>query len=139
MNDLSQDLSPVAVVTTFYDAIAQGQPDRIRELAEMAFAEDIRVELPASLPYGGVVEGARRLSRMFQAMAGGLIEVGPSGLQMETLIDGGDRVVAEVSFEYTRTGEAAPVRSRALELWTFQSGRAARIEAYYWDTAPLIG
>ncbi|OOL33059.1 hypothetical protein GQ85_03530 [Rhodococcus rhodochrous] len=130
--------TPAEVVRAFYGALDGRDPERLGALADATFAEEIFVEMPASLPYGGRVEGARRLSRMFQAMAGGLVEVGPRGLTLDALVDGGRSVAARISFDWYPPGGGAPVASGAIEEWTFVDGKASAIRAYYLDTAALV-
>ena len=129
--------APADVVRGFYAAITEHDPERLGELAATAFAEDIAVELPPSLPYGGRVQGAGRLRRMFQAMARGPAETGPRDLAVEAIVDGGDRVTARLSFTYRRP-DGTDIATEALEEWTFEQGRAVAIRAYYRDTAALL-
>ncbi|MFT4081012.1 MAG: nuclear transport factor 2 family protein [Nocardioides sp.] len=129
-------MTPAQIVTDFYTALAARDPDRIRELADLGFAEGISAQLPASLPYGGEVSGQRRLSKMFQAMARGGAELGPRDLRLTSVIDGGETVAARMRFDYARPDGV--IASSAVEVWSFRDGRATRIEAYYDDTAALV-
>ncbi|KAF0956955.1 nuclear transport factor 2 family protein [Rhodococcus sp. T7] len=131
-------LTPAEVVGAFYGALIDQDPERLGELADAGFDDAIFVEMPSSLPYGGRVEGARRLRAMFQAMARGVVDVGPRGLTLDALVDGGDRIAARLSFDWYPPGGGAPIASGAVEEWTFENGKAIAIRAYYRDTAELL-
>lgn len=126
-----------AVVESFYTAVSDGDPESIGVVIDQHFADDASIEWPVSLSYGGRVEGARRLRKMFVAMAGSDVKVGPADLHIARVIATHDAVVAELSFDWYPPGASEPVPSAALELWTFDGGKVTSIRAFYWDTAAL--
>lgn len=127
--------SPPDIVRAFYDAVIRRDADAITDLVTTSFREDAAITWPDGLPYGGRVEGARRLGKLFAGMATSVVPVGPDGLEVESIVDGGDQVVAQLGFQWRAPGSTDSIPSSALELWTFQDGLVAEIRAYYWDTA----
>jgi hypothetical protein len=131
--------TPEAVARAFYEALAAKDPETIGTLVDRWFHEDAALEVPRSLPYGGRVESARRLRRMFTAMAGGEAPVGPAGLTVASVVGGVDSAAVQLEFGWRPPGGGEEIPSGALELWTFVDGRVREIRAYYWDTAALVG
>jgi uncharacterized protein len=129
--------SPVTVVRAFYQAINDHDAASIGALIDQNFSQDAALELPPSLPYGGRVESARRLRTMFTGMLTSSTRVGPDTIAVKDIIDGGDRVVAQLEFGWGARGAAEPVQPGALELWTFADGRVRELRAYYWEPAAL--
>jgi ketosteroid isomerase-like protein len=128
----------VDVARTFYEAVSAGEVDVIAAVVDEHFSADAAIEWPASLPYGGRVEGAHRLRKMFAAMAGSDVKVGPDALEVLSVTADGDRVAAELTFNWFPPGKTESVASGALELWTFEAAKVTGIRAYYWDTAALV-
>jgi ketosteroid isomerase-like protein len=126
---------PSDVVRAFYDGVVRRDAEAIADLVSRSFREDATVVWPEGLPYGGRVEGSRRLAKLFAGMAASPQPVGPDGLEVVCVVDGGDRVAAQLTFRWHAPGSAGWVRSGALELWTFVDGLVSEIRAYYWDTA----
>ncbi len=126
-----------AVVRAFYDAINGRDAAAVGGTIEAAFAPDATLILPPSLPYGGTFTGAAKLGRMFAGMVGSSALVGAQRIDVTDVIDGGDRVAAQLEFDWYPPGGSVPVHGGALELWTFADGRVTEIRAYYWDTAEL--
>jgi ketosteroid isomerase-like protein len=131
--------SPEAVARAFYEALVAGDADTVGALADRWFAPDAVLELPPSLPYGGRVESAHRLRRMFTAMAAGAIPAGPTGLRVVSVTGDEESAAVRLEFDWVATSGAEPVTSGALELWTFTEGSLTEIRAFYWDTAALLG
>lgn len=127
--------APCDVVRAFYDAVDRRDGEAISDLVSRSFREDAAVIWPEGLPYGGRVEGARRLGKLFAGMATSGQPVGPDGLEVVSLVDGGASVAAQLTFRWHAPGSTGWVRSGALELWTFVDDLVAEIRAYYWDTA----
>lgn len=127
--------APCDVVRAFYDAVDRRDGAAITDLVSHSFREDASVVWPEGLPYGGRVEGAQRLGKLFAGMATRPQPVGPDGLEVVSLVDGGTSVAAQLTFRWHAPGSLGWVRSGALELWTFDDGLVAEIRAYYWDTA----
>lgn len=128
---MSNELSDV--VHAFYRAVADRDAATLDALVAASFADNAAVEWPAGLPYGGRVEGRETLRKIFGAMTGAAAPIGPENLELLAVVDGGDQLAAQLAFDW-RFGDAA-IPSGALELWTFEQGLVAEIQAYYWDTA----
>lgn len=127
----------VAVVESFYAAVNAADADAVAAVVDAHFAESVTAEWPASLPYGGTVEGAHRLRRMFVGMAGSDVTIGPGAIEVLSVTGDGQRVAAELAFDWYPPGGSDGVLSGALELWTFEDDRVSSIRAFYWDTAAL--
>jgi ketosteroid isomerase-like protein len=127
--------TPSDVVRAFYGAVVRRDAEAIADLVATSFHEDAAITWPDSLPYGGRVEGARRLAKLFAGMAASAVPVGPDGLEITSVVDGGDQVVAQLAFQWRAPGSAEAIPSSALEIWTFEAGLVVDIRAYYWDTA----
>jgi ketosteroid isomerase-like protein len=127
--------SPSDVVRDFYDAVARRDAGALADLTATHFRDDAAAVWPDGLPYGGRVVGARRLARLFAAMAWNPDPTGPEGLEVLSVVDGGDQVAAQLTFRWRAPGSAESIPSGALELWTFTDGLVSEIRAYYWDTA----
>lgn len=124
---------PAAVVREFYEAVRTGDVDAVRSLVSEGFAENATFTWPDSLPYGGTVSGRSKLQRVLGAAATG---VGVRNLRLVDVIDGGDRVAAQLKFDWVApNGEGAVSGTGAVEIWTFTDEQVSAIRAYYWDTA----
>ena len=126
---------PSEVVATFYAAVAQADAAALTSLIGEAFNENASVIWPEGLPYGGEITGAVRLAKVFGGMATSPVPVGPQGLEVVSIVDGGDQVGAQLSFSWRAPGSEEEIPSGAFELWTFDGGLVTEIKAYYWDTA----
>ena len=126
---------PSDVVRAFYDAVVRRDSGALTELVSRSFREDAAIIWPEGLPYGGRVDGARRLGKVFAGMASSPDPVGPDGLAVVSVVDGGDQVAAQLTFDWRAPGSSQSIPSGALELWTFDDGLVTEIRAYYWDTA----
>ncbi|KAF0956994.1 nuclear transport factor 2 family protein [Rhodococcus sp. T7] len=131
-------IQPVDVVKAFFAAINQRDPEALGALIDETFAEDACVEFPSSLPYGGRVQGAKTLRKVFVGMAVGRSAVGPRALEVERIVDGDNLVVAVLRFDWYPPDSDEPVRSGACETWRFENAKVAEIRPYYWDTAALV-
>ena len=133
--------NPVQAVTEFYRALSGADRERVNELCLRWFSDDIVLTFPRSLPFGGQVKGADRLRRMFTAMCAGPPPTGPRDLRLTGVwgtTDPTGAVVAEMGFDYLTPGGEL-ISSGALELWRFADGQVRAIDAYYQDTAALLG
>ena len=127
---------PASVVRAFYQAMSAGDGEAVRAVVRDRFADSVTLSLPESLPYGGVLSGKRKLERVLPAAAAG--SAGVQNLRLAGLVDGGDRVAAQLEFDwYTAAGALCVAGTGAVELWTFTSGLVTEIKAYYWDTAKI--
>jgi ketosteroid isomerase-like protein len=124
---------PREVVAAFYEAAAARDASALDALLEESFHDHAAVHWPEGLPYGGRVEGKAVLRKVFAGLATPQPGMGPDGLTVTSIVDGGDQVVAQVAFDFLANGKTIP--SSALELWTFEDGLVTECRAYYWDTA----
>ena len=132
---MSSATGPAAVVRAFYEAVGKGDADAVRSLVRERFAEDAKLTWPESLPYGGTVAGRSRLERVLGAAADGTA-VGARNLRLVDVIDGGDRIAAQLEFDWIAPNGAGAVSGTgAVEVWTFTGEQVSAIMAYYWDTA----
>lgn len=123
------------VVREFYRAVSDKDADAIAKLVGERFAEGVTLVLPPSLPYGGTFTGARKFGRMFAGMMSAPDPVGAVAIVVTDVVDGGDRVAAQLEFDWYAPGSRTSIRTGALELWSFNDGLVTEIRAYYWDTA----
>jgi ketosteroid isomerase-like protein len=124
---------PREVIAAFYEAAAGRDAAALDELLVQSFHEDAAVHWPEGLPYGGRIEGRALLRKVFAGLATPDTVMGPDNLEVASIVDGGDQVVAQVTFDWHANGGV--IASGALELWTFQDGLVTECRAYYWDTA----
>lgn len=127
------------VVEAFYAAITSKDADAVTTVVAEHFAADATLHLPASLPYGGRIEGARRLAKIFAHAASSTAAVGVQDLQVVALVGDGPRVAARLTFTWFPGDSRESFGSSAIELWTFDAGQVVSIEAFYQDTAALVG
>jgi ketosteroid isomerase-like protein len=123
------------VVRDFYAALARRDAEALGQLIDNRFHPDAVLALAPSLPYGGRFAGAAKLRRMFVGAASSQDQVGPVDVTLTGLLDDGDRVAAELAFDWYAPGAAGPLASSAVEIWTFAHDLVTEIRAYYWDTA----
>lgn len=133
----SPEGSRTSIVERFYAGVSARDAEAIGSVVDDHFAEDASVEWPPSLPYGGRVEGAQRLRKMFVGMTASEVKIGPDAPQVTSITASGDTVAAELSFDWYPPGKPDGVPSGALELWTFDGDKVRSIRAFYWDTAAL--
>jgi hypothetical protein len=125
-----------ALIREFYSALSEKHAAAIGRLVEQSFSSEVTLVLPDSLPYGGTVTGADRLGRMFVRMASMPVDIGPVRPVVTDIVNGGERLAVQLEFDWYAPGVPDPLRSSALELWTFDgAGLVREIRAYYWDTA----
>lgn len=125
--------TPSDIARTFYAAAAAKDAPALAELLATSFREDAAIEWPAGLPYGGRFEGTAVLTKVFAGLAADGAPVGPADLELLSMVDGGEQLAVQVSFDFRAGDQVIP--SGALELWTFVDGMVAEVRAYYWDTA----
>src|SRR5690348_5517216 len=111
----SVSMSPAEVVRKFYAAVAAADGTALRTLVEEAFAEDAAISWPEGLPYGGRVVGSAVLQKIFAGMASSAVPAGPANLEVVSVVDGGDMVAAELTFDWHAPGSQASIPSGALE------------------------
>lgn len=126
-----------ALVERFYAAVAARDGAALTVIVDDHFVEDASIEWPASLPFGGRVEGSRVLRKIFAGMAAAESPVGPTGLRVRGVTADDTSVAAELVFTFVPPAGGAPVPSGAIERWCFDGAKVRTIRAYYWDTAAL--
>ncbi|QTJ70712.1 nuclear transport factor 2 family protein (plasmid) [Rhodococcus sp. ZPP] len=131
-------IQPVNIVQAFYEAINQRNVEALGALIDESFADYAAVEFPSSLPYGGRLEGAQTLRKVFTGMAAGKAAVGPRTVTVEDIVCNGARAVALLRFDWYPPRSDQPVPSGACEIWRFEDMKVVEIRAYYWDTAALV-
>ncbi|OMC33125.1 hypothetical protein A5742_14610 [Mycolicibacterium fortuitum] len=120
-------------VNAFYTAINAKDAEALTTLVAERFAKNAAVEFPAGLPYGGRIEGAPQLAKVFAGMAGSPVPVGPHNIDITDVLEDGDQVAVRVAFDWSMPKGTA-IRSTAIELWRFTDGKVIEMSAYYWDT-----
>lgn len=128
-------MTPSEIVRSFYSAVAGRDARRLQELVVDHFADHAALEFPQSLPYGGRVESARILAKVFVGMASAPVRVGPQAVSVSDLVVDGDIVVARVTFDWFAAGLDEGLPHSALEMWRFEEGKVVEMTAYYWDSA----
>jgi ketosteroid isomerase-like protein len=97
--------------------------------------ENVELNLPESLPWGGLRRGRDGLTAI-RTEAAQHLKVDPSGDLK--LLDAGD--IAIINFNGTATGvrTGKPCVYRTLEVYRYEDGKAARIDMFYFDTAGML-
>ena len=117
------------VITNLYAAFAR------RDLSALLQWIDPQIEIrqTTELPWGGTFQGQQGL----MSFAGKLLENLDSQVEMEELVESGDRVVA---IGHTRGRVRANQKEfdvRAVHVWTLKDGKVLRFEAYI-DTPKML-
>ena len=128
------DMTPSEIVRSFYSAVADRDARRLQQIVVDHFADDAALEFPESLPYGGRVESARILAKVFVGMASAPVPLGPQRVSVSDLVVDGAVVVAKVTFDWFAVGVDEGLSHSALEMWRFEEGKVVEMTAYYWDT-----
>jgi ketosteroid isomerase-like protein len=129
--------STAGIVADFYAALAAGDAESVAASIDGNFSEDAAIEWPPSLPHGGRIVGRRKLRAIFGGIAKAGNDAGATNLTLVRTIGDGDRVVAELTFDWRAPGAATATPNSALELWSFSDGELTEIRAYYWDTTAI--
>ncbi|MGE2735670.1 nuclear transport factor 2 family protein [Mycolicibacterium vaccae] len=119
----------VAVVTAFFEAVAA---DRQRDCAAMIH-EDMRLEEPAGLPYGGVYEGKQGVAELYRRVSR-LFEVEIHGFEAHAA---GERVAAVVDVTFTCRATGRSIRTSVVELWKVKDQLLVRADIYPKDTRAI--
>jgi ketosteroid isomerase-like protein len=111
---------------------AQGGFEQVVELLD----PNVRIHATTSLPHGGEFVGHDSFLKMGEQFHDLWNLVG--AIEFEYLDGGDDKVVTLASFtlESRRTGRSVPVRM--VEIVTVRDGKITELEAYYYDTVPII-
>jgi ketosteroid isomerase-like protein len=110
------------LVAGAYAALAAGDVKAFLAVLD----EAIVLREPACLPYGGVARGLPEVMAMFGRAAPYLDS---AGLEVEEVIDQGDRVAAVIRVPLRDRDADA----RVLELWRLRDGRVVELEAFWSD------
>ena len=132
MTDSSPDLaSGIDVVRELVRRFGEGDVEGALEL----YHPDVRIELPYSLPHGGVYNGREGVGPMAAAFA----EHWSRTIEGHRLLGCGDEVVQITTQTWTAhsTGESATVD--VVELFTITDGMVAEIRVFQQDTHRLLG
>ena len=117
-----------ALARTAYEAFDRGELDAV--IAEMT--EDIELNVPKVLPQGGTARGHEEVGQFFEGLAAKWQDF---GIEVETLVESGDRVLAigraHGKFDGVETGYGF------VHSWTVRDGRLARLDEYV-DPAPEL-
>ena len=96
------------------------------------FADDIKWDVPDSLPIGGVFHGKDEVGRFFGTIGEHYVEL---LVEPEEYLDAGDRVVALGHHRgKAKGGDSFEVRFAMV--WTMRDGKAAEFKEFT-DTAPI--
>ncbi len=117
------------LVRSFYAAAAAGDP-----AAMEVFAPDVEFRMPDVLPHGGTIQGRDALGSYFAEVQGRWDDF---RVELDDLVDGGDRVVALGRFCGRPRANGRYVEVPFALVWTLRHGRAVRVDEYT-DTALLI-
>ncbi|UBU18076.1 nuclear transport factor 2 family protein [Nonomuraea gerenzanensis] len=117
--------SHITVASGFYDALAKGDLDVLRDL----LTDDVVFHVPGRGPmardYRGKEEVLGYLSRLAEAASGGL------RLEPEDFLAGGDRVAAVLSIRGERDGRT--LNDHGLQLFRLSGGRISERTSYPYD------
>lgn len=125
----------VGVVLDFYAAIQKKDVDALTAILDTRFAEDVTVEIPPSLYYGGKYEGRDTLKKLFGGLAHPKSAIDASTFTVERIVGQDDLVSAELSFAWRGRGGGEPLMTGNTEWITFRDGKVSSIRAFYQDTA----
>lgn len=136
------DFDPIASIQRFYDAeneFCSAPPDRkdirvmLRELDP-----DIVVEVPDSLPHGGIWRGHSGFVDLFEEVTRGWREfvVVYNGAKWRQVDDG--RILTEGTLRGVLNANGAPIEMQVVSLFTFTSRGLSHLVHYYKDTAAIV-
>lgn len=117
------------LVRGFYEAVAAGDP-----AAMDIFAPEVEFRMPDVLPHGGTIQGREALGSYFGEVQGRWEDF---RVELDDLVDGGDRVVALGRFCGRPRASGRYVEVPFALVWTLRDGRAVRVDEYT-DTALLL-
>ena len=121
----------IQLVSDIYDGfILRGSTDEL--FASMV--PGATVHEAASLPFGGLYEGAPAIQQMFGRMFETWEDM---KIAKETLFDGGDEVVAKLRLTARSRATGRPVDMQILELWTIRDGKVVSLVPFYFDAGEV--
>jgi ketosteroid isomerase-like protein len=116
------------VVTAVYKAGAGGDVETLLGL----MADDLVVEEPWFLPYGGTYETPQGLAELFGKI-GAVLDV--TQMQIDYLVCDADHVIGIIRIPDRRTGHDVLLAEES----TVRDGKVARMRIFFHDTQSLIG
>lgn len=116
------------VVSAVYDAGARGDVKAFLSL----MADDLTVEEPWFLPYGGTYHSPQGLAELFGKI-GTVLDV--ARMRVDYLVCDGEHVIGIIRIPDRRTGQEVLLAEES----TVRDGKVARIRIFFHDTQSLIG
>jgi uncharacterized protein len=98
-------------------------------------AEDVRIELPACLPHGGIYRGKDGAQKLRAAL---LRAWEKFDVQVLEYLQGADTVIAIIQLDGTLAASGAPVRLKIAEFWRYRHGLVSELAAFYFDTHAVV-
>jgi uncharacterized protein len=131
MSNVEIDTEQVATVRSFLAAIK----DQNVRGALALLSEDVRVDEPESLPWGGVHTGPKAFVSEVAAVMGGLASAAFDDIAVDQA--GGDVIVRlRLTLTLKRTNRSVTVP--IVEIYRVQAGRITSIDVFLKDTGPLL-
>lgn len=127
--------TPMDIMREFYAAIQNKDVDALTAILDASFAEDVVVQIPPSLYYGGTYRGRETLKKLFAGLVHPKSAIDATSFKVEAMIGTEKDVAAELSFAWRGRGGGEPLLTGNLEWITFDEGRVTSIKAFYRDTA----
>jgi ketosteroid isomerase-like protein len=128
-----------ATVVGFYDTLKSKDPDKIEAFVTERFSPDIEFGVPTSLPYGGVIKGLPKVTRVVRSLTQSNSIIDPATITMERIVGDDDGVVVWLAFPWRDPHTSEVKQTGNFEWFTFdEQGRVTSLTAYYRDTAGLL-
>lgn len=126
---MTQDLETknLQLVQALFDATGKGD----WAAAENMLTSDFSVTEAGTLPFAGTYHGRGALQELFTLV---MSAAGVTGLDIQQLTAGGDRVVALLEMIL---GGAPEVRVPLAETFRIRDGKVCEIRPYYFDPRPI--
>jgi ketosteroid isomerase-like protein len=120
-----------ATVAAFLGCVA----DRDIKGALALLHEDVEIDEPASLAYGGLHKGPGGFVTGVLKVMGGIAEFATDEV---TLHDAGDTTVVRMDVTVTARSTRCAIRTSVTEIYEVRDGLIVRIDVFYKDTAALL-
>lgn len=136
------DFDPLASIRRFYDAenefVRAAPEDRDIRLMLDELDPDVVVDVPASMPHGGVWRGHEGFRELFVAVTESweVFEVVYDPQRWHTVDD--RRILIEGVLRCALEATDEPVEMPFVSLFTFTERGASRLDHYYKDTAAIL-
>jgi ketosteroid isomerase-like protein len=123
--------SDVAVVRTFYDAVARKDVDAILDVLD----PQVVWRTPESLPWGGTFHGHEGFREFFGKLVQEPVD---NRREVEEYLDAGDRIVTQLRlFGRAKDGDTE-TEVPEVHVWTVRNGKIVDLEAIF-DTGTALG